>query len=89
MNMQIDVNHDSRRGLKLKEDKERNKDATAPEVPEFDVATMYGMNDSPSNNADEAFPKDESDKSPEIMSIRSGSMTPLAECVSCKGTIVS
>lgn len=75
--------------MKLKEEKERNNDAIAPEVPEAEVATIKGIKVTPSNKADEAFPKDGSDKSPDTMSIRSGSTTPLAECVSCKGTIVS
>lgn len=50
---------------------------------------MYGMNVVPSNNADDAVPKDESARLPDIKSMRSDSITPFAACVSWRGTIVS
>jgi hypothetical protein len=75
--------------MKLNEEKEWNKAEMEPGVPVDDVETMYGTRVRPSNRAEEALPKFESERSPETMSIRSGSMTPSAGCVSCSGTIVS
>ena len=50
---------------------------------------IYGIKLDPSKSAEDAPPKDESVKAPDIRSMRSDSMMPLAECVSCKGTIMS
>ena len=74
---------------KLKFAIELNKPATVPGEPDWEVDTTKGVNDAPSNRADEALPKDESDSVPDIIKTRSGSMIPLLACVFCRGTMVN
>jgi hypothetical protein len=47
------------------------------------------MNVDPSNSAHDAMPKDKSASAPDIRSMRSDSITPLAAWVFCRGTIVN
>jgi hypothetical protein len=75
--------------VKLKVAKEWNMADIAPADPEEDFDVMYGIKVWPSNKAVEALPKDGSASEPDTMSIRSGSIIPLALCVSCNGTIAS
>ena len=58
--------------VKLKVLNEWNSDETAPGLPDCEVETMYGLKDCPSNSADDAFPNEESESVPEIISTRSG-----------------
>ena len=50
---------------------EWKRDDTTPGEPDWDVETMYGMNDWPSNRADEAFPNEESESEPDTIRTRS------------------
>ena len=68
---------------------ELNKLATVPGEPDWEVDTTKGMNDAPSNRADEALPKDESDSVLDIIKTRSGSMVPLIACVFCGGIMAN
>lgn len=67
-----------RRWEKLKVEMENISEAIMPGSPDVVDDTAYGMICSPSNNAEETFPKEESDRLPEIHSILSGSTMPLA-----------
>lgn len=75
--------------MKLKLDKELNREETKPAPPDADEDMMYGIKLAPSNNAADAVPKEESERLPDISSMRSCSITPLAVCVFCNGTIVN
>ena len=55
----------------------------------FDVETMYGMKFWPSNNADDALPKEEETNDPDTINILSDSTIGLEACVFCNGTIVN
>jgi hypothetical protein len=75
--------------VKLKLEMEWNRADTSPGAPEDEDDMMYGMNVDPSNSAEDATPKVESASAPDTSSMRSDSITPLAVCVFCRGTIVN
>ena len=69
--------------------KEWNKEETEPGLPDWEVDTMYGESDCPSKRADDAFPNEVSESTPETIKTRSGSMTPLLSWVFWRGTMVN
>lgn len=75
--------------MKLKLENEWKREETRPGPPVEEADMIYGIKVDPSKSAEDALPKDESAKAPDTRSMRSDSMMPLAEWVSCSGTIVS
>lgn len=61
--------------MKVKLEIEWKREDTRPGAPEDEADIMYGINVDPSNNADDAIPKDKSTSAPETSSMRSDSIT--------------
>ena len=57
-----------------------NKDATNPAAPVAVEDVIYGKNDWPSNNTEDALPNDVDTSEPDTKSIRSCSIIELAKC---------
>ena len=59
----------------------------APGDPDEDADVMYGIKFSPSNNTDDAFPKEDEAIDPDTINTLSCSTILFAACVSCNGTM--
>jgi hypothetical protein len=78
-----------RRRLKLKVVNEWKRLAIDAGAPVAERAVIKGMRFCPSKRAEEATPKPESAREPDIMRTLSGSITPFEECWFCTGTMIN